>query len=80
MAGLQEKDAIIDLLKRASEMEESMASSLVDICNDPSSIDGIEEPKRTTFINMLGSIKEDTLRHKKTVKEILLTYEGKLNE
>lgn len=60
-------------------MEESMASSLVDICNNPSSVDGIEEEKRKTFFKMLESIKEDTLRHKKTVLEMLIKYEGKLN-
>ena len=76
MAELSEKDNIIDLLKRAYEMEENMASALIDICNSNPSIEDVGEDMRTRLFNMLNSIKEDTLRHKTTVEELLSKYEG----
>ena len=65
------RNIIIDRLKRALEMEEKMAICLVDLCNKPSNMTDIPEDIRIKLVKTLNRIKNDTMRHKNTVDDVL---------
>ncbi len=65
------KDAFFDDLKRAYEMEERMASVLIDLCEPAMMADNVSDPKIKKIRALLLQIQKDTLRHKGIVQNIL---------
>ncbi|MEW6009340.1 MAG: hypothetical protein AB1629_06885 [Candidatus Omnitrophota bacterium] len=64
------KDEFIDKLERIREMEEIMAGVLIEISQEGSLRD-LQDENKDTIKELLISIREDTLRHKRIVSEIL---------
>jgi hypothetical protein len=69
----ENKDQILDKLSRAFEMEESMGSKLLELCDLKESIPGLAESARQQIQEALNKIQADTIRHKKAIMEILNT-------
>ena len=67
----QKKDSFFDDLKRAYEMEERMASVLIDMCEPVMMEDNAPDPKIKKIRAMLLQIQKDTLRHKGLVQNML---------
>ena len=65
------KDSFFDDLKRAYEMEERMASVLIDMCEPVMMEDNAPDPKIKKIRAMLLQIQKDTLRHKGLVQNML---------
>jgi len=65
------KDSFFDDLKRAYEMEERMASVLIDMCEPVMMEDNAPDPKIKKIRAMLLQIQKDTLRHKGLVQSML---------
>ena len=65
---------IVDKLGRSYEMEEAMSNKLVDLCRAEESITGLSAETQVDILKMLNKIREDTLRHKKTVMDILSEF------
>ena len=65
------KDTFFDDLKRAYEMEERMASVLIDLCEPVMLEDNARDPKIKRIRALLLQIQKDTLRHKGLVQNIL---------
>lgn len=76
METIKDRELIIDRLKRALEMEEEMAIVLIDTCNEPSKMADIPEDVRSNLVKTLEKIKNDTVRHKNTVEDILKKMEA----
>ncbi|MFA6079365.1 MAG: hypothetical protein WC779_06450 [Candidatus Omnitrophota bacterium] len=65
------KDSFFDDLKRAYEMEERMASVLIDLCEPDITEGNISDPNLKKIRTMLLQIQKDTLRHKGIVGDML---------
>ena len=65
------KDIFFDDLKRAYEMEERMASVLIDLCEPAMMEDNASDPKIRKIRTLLMQIQKDTLRHKEIVGDML---------
>ena len=65
------KDSFFDDLKRAYEMEERMASVLIDLCEPVMMEDNASDPKIKKIRALLLQIQKDTLRHKGLVQNML---------
>jgi len=65
------KDSFFDDLKRAYEMEERMASVLIDLCEPAMMEDNVLDPEIKKMRGMLMQIQKDTLRHKEIVQSML---------
>ncbi len=65
------KDSFFDDLKRAYEMEERMASVLIDLCEPVMMQDNVSDPKIQKIRALLLVIQKDTLRHKGLVQSML---------
>ena len=65
------KDGFFDDLKRAYEMEERMASVLIDLCEPVMMEDNVLDPDIKKMRGMLLQIQKDTLRHKEIVQNML---------
>lgn len=69
----------IDDLKRAYEMEERMASVLIDLCEpNMTEIDSLDK-KIGRIRALLVKIQRDTIRHKELVHAMLSELGGKTN-
>jgi hypothetical protein len=66
-----DKDSFFDDLKRAYEMEERMASVLIDLCEPVMMEDNVSDPKVKKIRALLFQIQKDTLRHKGLVQNML---------
>jgi len=65
------KEELLDLLRRAYEMEEVMSADLIDLSSSQDFPEGIPDNVKKRLQATLNSIKEDTLRHKKIVSQML---------
>lgn len=65
------KDNFFDDLKRAYEMEERMASVLIDLCEPAMMEDNVSDPDLKKIRALLLKIQKDTLRHKELVQKML---------
>ena len=65
------KDSFFDDMKRAYEMEERMASVLIDMCEPVMMEENVSDPTVKKIRAMLLQIQKDTLRHKGLVQSML---------
>ena len=65
------KDTFFDDLKRAYEMEERMASVLIDLCERAMMENNVLDPSLKKIRELLLWIQKDTLRHKGLVQDML---------
>ena len=65
------KDSFFDDMKRAYEMEERMASVLIDLCEPVMMEDSASDPDIKKIRALLLQIQKDTLRHKGLVQNML---------
>lgn len=74
------QDSFVTGLKRAYEMEERMATVLIDLC-EPAITDADSQSDDLKKIHrMLLKIQKDTLRHKEVVLELLARFsKGEIN-
>jgi hypothetical protein len=62
---------IVDKLDRAYAMEEAMSGRLVDLCRLEEPIANLAAETQSDIRKMFDKIREDTLRHKEVVMDIL---------
>lgn len=62
----------VDNLKRAYEMEERMASVLIDLCEPAMTDDDSSDEDIKKIRNLLLTIQKDTLKHKEIVQEMIV--------
>jgi len=65
------KKELLDLLKRAYEMEEVMASALLELADQPISGDNISQEAKNRISGVISTIKNDTLEHRKIVQDLI---------
>ena len=65
------KDNFFDDMKRAYEMEERMASVLIDLCEPVMMEDNASDPVIKKIRALLLQIQKDTIRHKGLVQSML---------
>lgn len=70
------REELLDLLKRAYEMEEVMASTLLELAEKPISGDNISQEAKNKISGVISVIKNDTLEHQKIVSELVKRVSG----
>ncbi len=65
------KAHLLDVLRRAYEMEEVMAADLMDLAKACVVKEGVPEEKRSKVQAVLSVIQSDTLEHRKIVHDLI---------
>lgn len=69
-------EKILDLLRRTYEMEEVMVGALIELAQPHALNADIPKEIRDKALNIVTEIKNDTLRHRDTVLEIIKKLKG----
>lgn len=64
-------EELVDKLRRAYEMEEVMVGMLFDVIHKILPVPGLSEEKQKKVAELLATIQQDTLSHKKVVSELI---------
>ncbi len=65
------KAELLDKLKRAYEMEEVMASALLELADEPILGDDVAQEEKNRISGVISTIKNDTLEHRKIVSDLI---------